>query len=50
MGQTKRLTWLINSWIFVEGAGIEPALTTIALGASVYRLHVAGITRPAVGV
>jgi len=33
-----------------EAVGVEPTLTTIALGASVYHLHVAGIARPAAGV
>ncbi len=36
--------------LIVEEVGVEPTLTTIALGASVYNLHVAEITRSAVGV
>ena len=33
-----------------EAVGVEPTLTTIALGTSVYHPHVAEITRPAIGV
>lgn len=33
-----------------EAVGVEPTLTTIALGASVYHLHIAEMTRSAIGV